>query len=83
MSNGIAMRVIIPAQVQQQTLNQLHSNHMGIEKQDYWGEFIYWVSMNANIENAVRNWSACLKFQQVQLKDKINPHEIPGKLIQY
>ena len=35
--------------------------------------------MNLDIENHIKNCSACLDFQQMQLKEKISHHEIPDK----
>ena len=63
--NSIAMkgsRIIIPLLLQRQILDQLHSNHMGIEKMRLLErESVYSVNMNADITNAVKMCSACLK----------------------
>ena len=40
---------------------------------------IYWIGMNADIENLIKNWSTCLDFQESQLKEKFTHHEIPGR----
>ena len=42
--------------------------------------FVYWIDMNADIENHINIYSTCLDFQQPQLKVKFIHHEIPGKL---
>ena len=42
-------------------LEQLHTNHMGIEKMHLLiRESAYWVNMNANIEQTVKQCSTCL-----------------------
>ena len=57
MINGIAVknkRIIIPFPLQKQILQQLHRNHMGIEKMRLLACYsVYWVYMNADIENAI------------------------------
>ena len=40
---------------------------------------MYWVHMTNDIEHAVTNCTVCLLFQQTQTKDKIIPHNAPGK----
>ena len=58
MIDGIAIKgkgVIIPSQMQMQVLRQLQSNQMGIEKMRLLAhKSVYWVNMNADIENAVK-----------------------------
>ena len=60
MNDGIAMKSkhkIIPYPLQKQILEQLHSNHMGIE--ETWllmREQVYWVNMNADIEQTVKQF---------------------------
>ena len=38
---------------------------------------IYWVNINNDTENHVKNCSTCLEFQQMQLKEKTIHHDIP------
>ena len=38
---------------------------------------IYWVNINDDIENFIKNCTTCLIFQQTQPKDKIIHHDIP------
>ena len=52
---------------------------MGIEKTRLLAqESIYWISVNGDTENTVQQFSTCLGFQWMQLKEK-TPHEIQGK----
>ena len=53
MINGIAIKskyIVIPGPLQKQILEQLHSNHIGIE--ETWLliiESVYWINMNATL----------------------------------
>ena len=70
--------IIIPNSLRQQVLNQLHINHMGIEKTKLLVcKCVYWHSINADIEKYIRQCATCLEFQQIQPRDKIFHHEIP------
>ena len=45
--------IIIPTSLKQQVLNQLHTNHMGIEKTKLLTcKSVYWSDINADIKNA-------------------------------
>ena len=53
---------------------------MGIEKMSILThESIYWINMNTNIENAIKNCLTCLDFQQMQSPGRNIHHTIPGK----
>ena len=70
--------IVIPNSLRQQVLNQLHTNHMGIEKTKLLAhESVYWSSINADIENYIKHCAMCLEFQQMQQKEKIIHHDIP------
>ena len=72
--DGITMkgkRVIEPASPQNEALNQLHLNDMGIEKMYVLGhEDIYWVNMNVNTEDKIKNCPTCPDFKATQSKEK-------------
>ena len=78
--DGVVMKgrcIIIPQDLKQQVLDQLHLNHMGIEKTKLlMCESVYWVNINNNIENHVKNCNTCFEFQQMQPKEKIIHHDI-------
>ena len=78
--DGVVMkgRCIIKTQnLQQQVLDQLHLNHMGIEKTKLlMHKLVYWANINTDIENHIKVVS-CLEFQQMQPKEKIIDHDIP------
>ena len=63
-----------------QILSQLHSNYMGIEKT--WllaHESIYWVKMNADIQNTEKHCLTCLEYQNMQPQEKMECNEVLAK----
>ena len=73
--------IIIPYNLKQQVLTQLHINHMGIEKTKLLArESIFWHNINANIEACTKSCATCLEFQQTQPKEKLMYHNIPLRL---
>ena len=85
--DGIVLKgrhIIIPNSLKQQVLNQLHINHMGIEKTKLLAhECAYWHSINTDIEMYIKQCAICLEFQQMQPKEKksfiMRYHSGPGK----
>ena len=79
--DGIILKgksIIMPNILREQVLNQLHTNHMGIEKIKFLArECVYWPSINADIEKYIKQCPMCLKFQQTQPKERILYHDIP------
>ena len=57
--------IIIPNSLRQQVLDQLHTNHMGIEKTRLLAhECVYWHSINADIEKYIKQCATCLEFSR-------------------
>ena len=54
-------RIIIPFQLQEKILQQLHSNDMGLEKMRI-PVCVYWVNINKNIENTVKQLAMYLDY---------------------
>ena len=81
MIDGLILKgkcIIIPNGLKEQKLNQLHTNHMGIEKTKLLAcECVYWPSINADIKKYIRQGVTCLQFQQMQPQEKIVHHNIP------
>ena len=72
---------IIPTSLKQQVLEQLHTNHMGIDKTKLLTcESVYWSDINADIKTYIKSCATCLEFQQLQRKEKIIHHDIPLRL---
>ena len=51
---------------------------MGIEKTKLLAcKYVYWSSINVDIEKYIKNCATCLEYQQTQPKEKIIHHDIP------
>ena len=79
--DGVVMKgrhITIPVVLKQQVLDQLHTNHIGIEKTKLltW-ESVYWVDINTDIDKHIERCNMCLEFQQMQPKQKMIHHDIP------
>ena len=73
--------IVIPTTLKQQVLDQLHTNHIGIEKTKLLAcESVYWPSINSDIEKYIKSCATCLEFQQMQPKEKTKCHDIPLRL---
>ena len=73
--------IIIPTSLKQWVLDQLYSNHMGIEKTKLLAhESVYWSDINVDMEKYIKSCATCLEFQQTQPKEKIIHHDIPLRL---
>ena len=63
MIDGTALRdkhIPIPSLLQKQILEQLHNNHMGIERTHLvMGESVYWPNMNVSIKQTVKQCPTC------------------------
>ena len=84
MVDGIAMKgklvIIIHLLLQKQILQQLHSNHMGIEVMRLLVcKTIYWVNTNTDIENTVKQCATCKEYQQTQSHEHTIPYEMSCK----
>ena len=70
--------IVIPNSLRQQVLTQLHTSHMDIEKAKLLAhDSVFWSNINANIKAYIKHCATCLKFQQMQPKEKITHHDIP------
>ena len=57
MIDGVMMKgrhIIIPKVLQQQALDQLHVNHMDIEVKLLASELVYWININADMNNYIK-----------------------------
>ena len=79
--DGIILKgkhIIIPNSLKEQVLNQLHTNHMDIEKTKLLAlECVYWPSINADIKKYIKQCPTCLQFQQMWPQERIIHHDIP------
>ena len=57
--------IIAPQELKQQVLDQLHIKNMGIEKTKLlMHESVYWVNIDNDIENHIKNCHTCLEFSR-------------------
>ena len=40
---------------------------------------MYWINMNADMENTMKQCTTCLEYQQTQPNEKTIPYEVPCK----
>ena len=71
-------KIVIPKCMRKNILAKIHEGHMGIEKCRKRGrEVLYWPQINADIEQMVKNCSACLKYSAKKPAEPLLPHEVP------
>ena len=79
--DGIILKgwcIVIPNSLRQQVLTQLHTSHMAIEKTKLLAhDSVFWSNINTDIKAYIKHCTTCLKFQQMQPKEKITHHNIP------
>ena len=67
--DGVTLKgrhIIIPTSLRQQILEQLNTNHMGIKNTKLLAcESVYCPSINADIDNFIKNCTTCLHLQQM------------------
>ena len=57
----------LPFALHKEILEQLHSNHMGIEKMQLIArESVLWINMDVNIEHTVKQCAMFLVYQSMQ-----------------
>ena len=72
------MHIIIPTNLRCQILEQLHTYHMGIEKNKTpWPWICIGPALMLILTIFIKNCPTCLNFQQMQPKEKIIHHNIP------
>ena len=80
-SDGIiykGMRILVPSSLQKRMLNIIHKSHLGIVKcKQRAREALYWPSMNADIEETVKNCRKCADFQRNLPSEPLMPTAPP------
>ena len=65
------IRMIVLVSLQDKALKQVHQNHIAIEKARLLAhESIYWINMNENIEEAIKNCLTVLTFRKHDQRTK-------------
>lgn len=73
-------QVLIPDSMTDHILKQLYTGNQGIEKTCCLArESVYWTKMNDDIERVCRSCHVCVEHQDANLKELLNPLNIPSK----
>ena len=71
------LRLIIPAELQEEYLSCLHEGHLSASKvQENAKQHMYWTGIDADIEDYTKRCQECIKRSQVA-KEPLQPHDIP------
>lgn len=71
-------RIIIPTNLRQNMLTQLHYGHLGMRKTSLRAKStIFWPKINKEIETICQSCGICEKYQKSQTKETLLQHEIP------
>lgn len=80
-SDGIVVkgtRLVIPSSMRRSMLDLIHRSHLGITKcKQRAREVMYWPSMNADIEETIKNCSNCADVQRQQMKEPLKSAPLP------
>ena len=69
--------LIIPGELQEEYLHCLHKGHLSATKvQENAREHMYWIGINADIEDYTKRCQECIKQSQIA-KESLQPHDIP------
>ena len=69
--------MVIPGELQEESLHHLHEGHLSANKvQENAKEHMYWIGINADIEDYTKRYQECIKRSQIA-KEPLQPHDIP------
>ena len=73
-------RVVIPANLRRQVLEQLHEGHFGIQRMKQLARTaVYWPNIDIDIEALCRHCTTCGEFQNKPPKPPVHPWMLPEK----
>ena len=71
-------RIVIPASLQKNMLQQMHKGHLGNEKcKRRVRDVIYWPRTNADIADMVQQCPTCISNHPKQIAEPMKAHEVP------
>ena len=74
-----AHRLVIPASLRAEYLNDLHAGHLGEEKTLLRArETVFWLGISDDVRNAIKLCNTCTKCRPVQQKEQLVPHDVPS-----
>jgi len=70
-------RIIIPSSLRTEMLKKIHTGHQGeVKCKRRVRNTMFWPRINQDIENVVKDCTACLLYQRKQQKEPLSPHPI-------
>lgn len=80
-SNGLLSkmdRVIVPKELRNKVMRNLHKSHQGIEKTLRLArDLVYWPGMNGEMKDLISSCDACNTFSNQQAKEPLMSHPVP------
>lgn len=74
-----AHRLVIPASLRAEYLNDLHAGHLGEEKTLLRArETVFWPGISDDVSNTIKLCDACTKHMPAQQKEPLVPHDVPS-----
>ena len=81
--NGIIMcceRIYIPENKRGAVIKNLHKSHMGmIKTKQLARQYVFWPSMNAEIEETISKCNTCLELRNQPPREPMIPHPVPSR----
>ncbi len=72
------LRIVVPPSLQKHMVRLIHKSHLGIVKcKQRAREVLFWPSMNAEIESAVKNCDKCATYQNKLQREPLQSSEVP------
>jgi hypothetical protein len=82
LTDGIILkgqRIVIPHELQHQTLMKLHAAHQGmVRTKQLARDLVFWPGINSQIEDIVSRCASCQTFRNYQAKEPLIPLEAPS-----
>jgi len=73
-------RVVIPPQIREAVLRELHEAHPGIVRMKLLARsYVWWPGLDSDIERTVKTCNQCQEMQKLPTKAELHPWEWPGK----
>ena len=73
-------KLIVPKSKQRETLEKIHSNHLGINKcKARARDILYWPGMSSQIHDMCSKCSVCLEHRKSNAKEPLKPHPAPNR----
>ena len=76
----VGQNILIPPELQKDTLRKLHLSHLGIEKTKQLArQSIFWPGMSNQIEDMISKCPTCLRHRNCNQKKTLQSHKLPSR----